>query len=145
MIPYWLNTPAGRSRLLDAFLTSDMVVTRITLAIAEFLWALTLFWPGTTFDRPTYDIMSKVMGETAWAFTFLLTAHVQLSIVLIGGCRSWYANGFAAWNAVLWIFCAVSMYLSVYPPPAAISGETALALAAFGVFIRPFAERVFKR
>lgn len=145
MIPYWLNMPAGRSRLLDAFLSSDMVATRITLAIAELLWALTLFWPGTTFDRPTYDIMSKVMSENAWALTFLITAHVQLSIVLIGDCRSWYANGFAAWNAALWIFCAVSMYSSVYPPPAAISGETSLALAAFGVFIRPFAERVFKR
>ena len=39
--------------LSRALWDSDMVATRVSLAIGEFLWAVMLLWPGETFDRPT--------------------------------------------------------------------------------------------
>ena len=126
------------SRVASLLRDSDYIATRLTLALAELMWALTLAWPGDTFGRPTYDYMSRLMGETSWAYTFLITGLAQLAIAMIGDCRSRYATAFAAWNATLWVSCTVAMYLSVYPPPAAISGETALAFAAATIFVRSF-------
>lgn len=125
-------------RLAQVLFDSDLIATRVTLAIAEFLWAVMLLWPGETFDRPTYTLMGHFAAEEVWGFMFLVTAWVQWSIVMIGECTNPYARVFALWNSTLWITVTTSMYLSVYPPPAAISGETALAIVATWIFIRPF-------
>lgn len=124
-------------RLAEVLFDTDMVGVRVTLAIAEFLWAAMLLWPGDTFDRPTYTLMARVMSETLWGFTFLLTAWAQWSLVMIGDFQCRFARVFAAWNSTLWVFVCGSMYFSVYPPPAAISGESALALGASWIFLRP--------
>ena len=117
---------------------TDLVASRVILAMAEFIWALLLMWPGDTFDRPTYTIMRHVLPEEAWAFVFLITAMCQTTIVLSEIFHSTFARIFAAWNAVLWIFIVTAMLMSVYPPPAAISGEIALAFAAFWIWLRPY-------
>ena len=124
--------------LSRALFDSDLIATRLTLAIAELLWAVLLLWPGETFSRPTYSVMSHVMHEEAWALVFLASSITQFSIVIQADYHCWLARYFAAWNAVMWVFCVTSMLLSVYPPPAAISGEIALALAATWIWLRPF-------
>lgn len=116
---------------------SDLIGTRITLAISEFLWALMLAWPGDTFDRPTYDHMAAVMIEEWWAVIFLFSSITQISIVLRNQCHKTWAWFFAGWNFCLWGFTVWSMLASVYPPPAAIGGEIALALSAFWIWFRP--------
>lgn len=124
--------------LTRAMFDSDLVSTRLTLALAEILWAVMLIWPGDTFDRPTYRVMAHVMYEEAWALVFLLSAVTQFSIVIMEQFHSVFARYFAAWNACLWTFVVVSMLFSVYPPPAAIAGEVALSFAAIWIWVRPY-------
>jgi ABC-type thiamin/hydroxymethylpyrimidine transport system permease subunit len=88
--------------------------------------------------RPTYNIMGQVMPENAWAFVFLMSAVMQTTIVLSESYHSLFARMFAGFNAGLWSFIVVSMLLSVSPPPAAISGEIALACASVWIWIRPY-------
>ena len=117
---------------------SDLIASRLTLFLAELLWALMLLWPGDTFDRPTYHLMSVLATEGAWSVLFLTSATIQLYIVLSENFRSAFAHCFAGWNAMLWVFVVVSMVGSVYPPPAAIGGEISLAVLALWIFIRPY-------
>lgn len=123
------------SRLL---FDTNMVTIRILLAIAEFLWGILLLWPGDTFGRPTYNIMSSVMPENRWGIVFLMTSAMQITIVAKEDFHSREARYFAFCNMLLWAFVVLSMMKSVYPPPAAISGEIALAMAAWWIWFRPF-------
>ena len=126
------------SAVCKARFDSDLVASRVSLAIAELLWAIMLFWPGDTFARPTYTFMSRVAGEEVWALVFLLSAVTQISIVVMEDFYSPFARYFAAWNAALWAYVVASMVLSVYPPPAAVGGEIALAMSAAWIWLRPF-------
>lgn len=121
----------------SALFESDLVATRLTLAFAEFLWAVMLFWPGSTFDRPTYHYMSHVMSETAWGFVFLISCLLQAYIALYNHQNRDWAKVFANWNAALWVFVVGAAMLSVSPPPAAMAGEFALTLAAVWIWIKP--------
>ncbi len=123
-------------RIVALIFFSDLHATRFTLGLAETIWAITLLWEGDTFTRPTYTQMSHVMTEEAWGFVFILSAVTQFGIVLKGDYHSRFATYFAGWNAALWMFVTISMYMSVSPPPAAISGEAALTFAAAWVWIR---------
>lgn len=124
--------------LSRALWDSDLVATRVSLAIGEFLWAIMLLWPGDTFGRPTYSVMSHVMHEEAWGMALLLSAVTQITIVMTNEYHHWFSRLFAAWNAALWMFLCASMVISVSPPPAAIGGEMALAFAATWVWLRPY-------
>lgn len=118
---------------------SDLVASRLTLFLAELLWAAMLLWPGDTFDRPTYTAMAHVMSEELWAFVFAMSAATQLGIVLLEDYHSRFARIFAGWNAALWLYTVAGMLASVYPPPAAIGGEIALTVLACWIFVRPYA------
>jgi len=124
--------------LSRALWDSDLIATRITLFFGEMLWAIMLLWNGDTFSRPTYAHMAVIMNEELWAIIFAVSAITQLTIVLMDDMHSKFARYFAGWNAVLWVYVAWSMLASVYPPPAAIGGEIALALGALWVWIRPY-------
>jgi hypothetical protein len=125
-----------KMRMLELIYGSDLLATRFLLGIAELTWALALFWPGDTFGRPTYHVMAQVASETAWAWIFLVTSFIQFQILWSGHYHTRTAIIFAGWNCNLWFFTVLAMYLSVYPPPAAISGELACALGSVWVFIR---------
>ena len=124
--------------LCRALFDSDLVASRVSLAIAEALWGIMLGWPGDTFSRPTYRIMAHIANEEAWAIIFLLSASTQITIVMMESFHTAFARYFAAWNATLWVVIIVSMLLSVYPPPAAIAGEIALTMSACWIWLRPF-------
>lgn len=129
-----MNTCLRRFKYIALF--GNMHSARFTLALAETIWGITLLWPGDTFDRPTYSLMSLVASENVWGLVFLATALIQWGVLFSGKYHDRFAVAFAAWNASLWWFTITSMYMSIYPPPAAISGELALSLAATWVFIR---------
>jgi len=124
-----------------SFFDTQMVSTRLVLALSEFTWAVLLLWPGDTFGRPTYTGMAAIMTESHWGAVFLATAVMQLAIITRGNFHSREARYFAAFNAALWLFVVGSMLASVYPPPAAISAEIVLSIAAFWIWFRPFLER----
>lgn len=127
---------ASSVRILSIIFQSDLHGVRAILGLAELTWFVTLIWPGSTFDRPTYLVMSRIMGEEAWAFVFLITGVVQWSILYKMDFHSKMSTYFAGWNLALWLYVVISMYISITPPPAAVSGEFALALAAGWVWIR---------
>ncbi|MDD2728160.1 hypothetical protein [Malikia sp.] len=130
-------TDGFRAALFD----SDLISTRLALATAEMCWAIMLLWPGDTFERPTYTVMSHVAPELVWAIAFLVTSVVQFSIVVYGAYRERWAHWFAGWNACIWGYTVVAMLLSVYPPPAAIGGELALMISAIWIWVRPIIMR----
>ena len=123
-------------RLVVIIFFSDLHDARFILALAEIIWSITLLWEGETFARPTYTQMSHVMSEEAWGFVFILSAIAQLGILFKGDYHSRFATYFAGWNSALWLFVTISMYMSVSPPPAAISGEAALTFAAAWIWVR---------
>ena len=124
----------GMSR---ALFDSDLIATRLALFLGEALWAIMLFWPGDTFSRPTYSWMGAVAPELAWAVAFGVSAVLQISIVIYEQCNRVWAHVFAVWNALLWASSIALMLAGVYPPPAAIGGEAALAVSALWVAVRP--------
>lgn len=125
---------AGMSR---ALFDSDLIATRLALFLAEALWAVMLFWPGDTFERPTYSAMGQYAPELVWATAFGISAVLQLSIVLYQQCAAMWARLFAVWNAALWLAAVVLMIAGVYPPPAAIGGDIALTVSALWIAVRP--------
>lgn len=137
------------SRIVDpltrAIFDSDLISTRLTLALAEALWFFMLLWPGDTFDRPTYFLMSLAAPECVWALIFGVTAVLQFIIVLRGCFQDGWARIFATWNAGLWCYTVGSMMLSVYPPPAAIAGEISLTVAALWIWARPLLLEIGER
>lgn len=130
-------TDARLKRISTALFDSDLIMTRLSLAVAEGLWAILLWWPGAIFHRSAYQHMATIMSEHAWGLVFALSAVTQFSIVVLGHCRLGYARVFAAWNTVLWAYVVFSILLSVQPPPAALAGELTLALCAAWVWWRP--------
>ena len=124
----------GMSR---ALFDSDLIASRLALSLAEALWAIMLFWPGDTFGRPTYSEMAKLAPELVWATAFGVSAVLQICIVIYRQCEHTWAQLFACWNAALWCGSVVLMLKGVYPPPAAIGGEVALAVSALWIAIRP--------
>lgn len=120
-----------------ALFESDLIASRMTLALAEILWAIMLWWPGDTFSRPTYTVMAHVANEDLWGLAFMASGVTQLTIAISQQTNTAFARYFAGWNAVLWLYVVVSMLLSVYPPPAAIAGEMALAISAAWIWVRP--------
>jgi hypothetical protein len=121
-----------------ALFDSDLVASRLIIALAEWFWFALLLWPGDTMARPTYYVMGHVMTEDAWAMLFMMSAIMQTSIVLTESYHTLFARMFAGFNAGLWAFIVLAMLISVSPPPAAISGEISLALASIWIWIRPF-------
>ena len=128
-------------RIREVLFDSDMVATRTLLAIAELIWAISLLWPGASFERSNYNAMAALADETVWGLAFLITSYIQWQIVIIGEFHSRMARGFACWNSILWCYCAGSIYLSVYPPAAALSAELTLALASLWICIRPLFQK----
>lgn len=124
-------------KLSCALFDSDLISTRLTLAMAELLWCFMLLWPGDTFTRPTYDVMSDIAGETWWAAFFGISSILQFAVVLRNDFQANWARLFAMWNASLWVVSVGAMIISVYPPPAAIGGEIALMVAALWIWVRP--------
>lgn len=123
--------------LYKVALLSDLHASRFILAVAELIWGITLLAPGNTFGRPTYTIMAHVgLSEEAWGIIWLISSAIQFYIVYTGRYHNHVSVIFAGFNSMLWWFVTISMYLSVSPIPAAISGEAALAVSAAWIWVR---------
>jgi len=131
------TTVKFKDRVMSVLYDSDMVWSRLTLSCAEFIWGISLLWPGDTLERPAYSAMNILLSEQTWAIIFLITGTLQFLIMVYTKLHhSPIGVAFALYNSSLWWFVVVSMYISVYPPPAGISGELALAFASMWIFIR---------
>jgi len=119
---------------------TDLVATRVWLAMSEFFWAVMLLVPADgLFNRPTYKHMATIATQDQWGLILLLSSITQITIVLQDDLHSRFARYFAAYNAVLWVYIGIySPLVSVSPPPAAMGAEMAAAICACFVFLRPF-------
>ena len=126
---------------------SDLLVSRVTLALAEFSWAVMLLWPGDTFERKQYSMMSLLCTEEICGLVFLLSGVIQIYIVLSGNIHSKLSEFFAGWNALFWLTAMVSLLLSMkYPASAALSGNIAVSYIAVWIWVRPsILKRGYKR
>lgn len=157
LAPWVRITPARGAALLKDFMSTnlicphrvicsvshalwdtDLIASRIVLAFSAFFWGLLLMWPGHVFDRAVYSNMSFLAGEETWGCLFLMTFFAQAFIVLSGNLHNKFARCFAAYSALLWCFVVSGMLIAVYPPPAAIGGEVAIAVVSFWIWIRPY-------
>lgn len=127
---------AVQSRLVEIAIFSDSTAVRFILMVAELTWALTLWWPGETFERPTYKAMALLAPENVWGAILAITGILQGYFILLRRYHGTASIAFSIWNVLLWWFLVFGMYASVYPPPAAISGELALAAAASWVLCK---------
>ena len=141
-----MNTGKHRAvaEMTRALFDSDLIAARLLLALAEMFWAIGLLWPGDTFGRPTYTMMSQIAPENCWAVVFLVTSVVQYRIISPGWHGTKGAWVFSCFNAGLWVLVNFCMFASVYPPPAAISGELALAVGALWVAARPVVNKILE-
>ena len=125
-----------KSKLVNFLFFSDLHGVRFLLGFAELLWGFTLLLPGDTFNRPIYTVMRSFTSEEIWSIAFIVMGLIQWTILAKGEYHSKCAIVFSGINAIFWCLITCAMYISVTPIPAAISGETALALGASWVFIR---------
>jgi len=136
------NTQPNQHRVIcsisHALWDTDLIASRLVLAFGELFWGVMLLWPGSTFDRPVYSHMGQLLPEVAWGALFLASSATQTFIVVSQKLHNKFARCFAAWNALFWGYTVISMLMSVYPPPAAIGGEVAIAIAAFWIWVRPY-------
>jgi hypothetical protein len=117
---------------------TDLLGVRFILFVAELFWAIMLLWPGDTFARPTYTFMASLMSEEKWGLILLFSSICQLLILISDQLHCLVARIFAGWNCFLWFILILGILVSVYPPPAAIGGEIACAVAAGWIWIRPY-------
>lgn len=123
--------------MMKLALYSDLHVTRFTLGLAELIWGVSLLMPGRTLDRPVYVAMGHLCSsEEAWGFLWLASSVVQFYIVGTGKYHTPWSVAFACFNSVLWWVVTLSMYLSIFPVPSYVSGDTALSVAATLVWVR---------
>lgn len=113
--------------LTRAIFDSDLISTRLTLAMAELCWCLMLLWPGDTFDRPTYTLMSSVASEWTWALIFGVTSFLQFVIVLQDDFHITRPRRLATWNDGIWSFVVGLIILSGYPPPTGAASPSIVA------------------
>lgn len=124
----------NHKRIGELIFDSDFIGTRLTLAVAELIWAITLLCPGDSLSNPAYSWMKSIAAEEVWGLVFLLTAWAQWSLLLIGDFTCHPTRVFAGWNAVLWVVIAAGSF----PPPTTISVEIALALSAVWIWVNPW-------
>ena len=115
---------------------SDLMFSRLCLSFSSMLWAVMLFWPGDTFERPTYSMMGEILPEHSWAILFVihsLTSIYSLDKNKINSITLFFEG---ILGSLIWTSSCFFMLLSVYPPPAAIAAEIVMAFTSWWILIR---------
>ena len=133
-----------KQRMCHIIWHSDMLATRFALALAALIWALLLAWPGELFTdgRTTYRLMRQIASEEVWAAMFF-GQGLFMMLALVSDTRDrlvWFVD--CVLGAVLWTVATVACFAAhwqvgvPYAPPAAMSAEVALMIAAWWHLIR---------
>ena len=116
---------------------TDLISSRFTLALAEFIWAFIFLMPGNTFPASEFPKLG-LMSENIWGFIFLSSGVIQTIIILYEHMHNKFARYFAAFNAMMWIYLVFAILIDTYPPVAGIAAEFALMFIAVWIWIRPY-------
>ena len=132
------------TRLRYIILCSSMKSVRFTIAVSSLIFAILLWWPGTLFTpaRGTYRLMSEIADENVWGLVFFIHAIASLYTLLFNRyCRIGFVLD-ALLGAVVWTVATVACFAShwkygtTYAPPAAMSAEVGVLLAAWWYLAR---------
>lgn len=140
--------------LSKTLLDSQMTTTRLILALSSLTWAMLLLLPGELFTgRPTYAVMAMIANEKAWGVLFLIHGVFALYTLVSGtvnrvtlsldgflGCVLWTSSTAACFYAYWPYLPTFWESLKAYRPPAAMSGELWLSIAAWIYLIKHWAE-----
>ena len=141
-------------KMLMAFLDTPMYSTRLLLALSSLTWAFILFITCHLFSgRATYDVMAAIAGENVWAFLFTVHGCIaiytlftnsrnRVTLLLDGllGCVIWTASTAACFSAHWPHADSFWISLATYKPPAAMSADIWMSVAAWWHFIKHWAE-----
>jgi uncharacterized membrane protein HdeD (DUF308 family) len=123
---------------------SDLLTTRVSIAIGSLVWGLLLLWPGELFvpARTTYRLMAEIASEQAWGVAFLCHGMIAMITLLQNkACRTSYLFD-ALLGCTLWTTATLACFAShwkagvYYAPPAAMSAEVSLMLASWWYLAR---------
>ena len=117
---------------------SNLVATRMILALGAILWGILLVWSGSNYILPA--LWTKVFFLNGYIIgtLFLILGVVQSCIAVKRSyCYSRIVRQFDAINAITWTYVVTSIFFSVYPPPTVLGGEMALMISAIWIWIRP--------
>lgn len=128
-----------KKKLDDIIWRTDMTSVRLSIVLGSIFWAILLMWPGQLFtpSRTTYRLMSEIASENIWALAFLVHASCALTTLFTDIRNKFLFFGDAIWGSILWTSATIACFAShwqygkEYAPPAAMSAELALMLAAW--------------
>ena len=127
------------NRYLRLAFYSDTHCMRFFLFLSELIWAIVLLLPASqgSLARPTYRIMHHLcQHEEIWGMVWLFSAITQFYILTTGHYHDRASVMFSCFNALLWWFVVISMYMSIAPTPPGISAELSTAVMASFIWIR---------
>lgn len=141
-------------KLRKALLDSPMHTTRLLLALSSLTWAFLLLLPGDLFQgRVTYAVMQAIANEEIWGILFAVHGVIALYTLVNGtrnkvtlcfdgflGCIIWTAATTACFAAHWPIKESFSLSLIAYRPPAAMSADVWMSIAAWWHLIKHWAE-----
>lgn len=117
------------------FSPSPLELAQLCTVWAGYLWTVMLLWPGETMSRPTYRIMAELTNDYGWAVIFFTVSSIQAFRLAFCLSAGRWNNLIHLLYPAIWTFTTASMLLSVYPPPAAISGEIVITVLSVLVFV----------
>ncbi len=123
----------GTSHLREALAYNSTTGARLILFLSALGWAVSLGWPGDTFDRPIYRIMASIMPEEMWAVAFAIYAGLLLVPYKRTALRWLLAISIHCFGVMLWSTTFLSL-APLYGISSAATTPTA-ALACGAIFM----------
>ena len=138
-----------KKRLYEIVWCSDLLTTRVSLAIGSLIWGLLLLWPGELFTpaRTTYRLMSEIANENVWGVIFVAHSIVSFWQLITRNLKSTGAIANSFVGCILWTSSTIACFLShfvtleTFQPPAALGADFAFVLASWWVLTKSLIER----
>jgi len=141
-------------KLRKALLDSSMHTTRLLLALSSLTWAFLLLLPGDLFTgRQIYTVMNAIASEEIWGMAFCVHGILALYTLINGtrngitlcldgflGCIIWTAATSACFAAHWPMHETFINSLIAYRPPATMSADIWMSVAAWWHLIKHWAE-----
>lgn len=129
------------ARLAQLVFFDDTTHARFGLGVVATFWAVGLWLPGDTFERPTYALMRDIYGASgerifaiAWTFYALVALWRSLSSSRV---PTWIALTFNSFGVMLFsAYPASILAQSLKPFPAGIAADVFCWILSVWVLIR---------
>lgn len=117
-------------------LYSDTLPTRIFLAFAGWIWALSFATPGKVLDVAGFAWLGLIANEWQWFSAWLIYAIAKTWRILSGTRRVFIALVINFFGFLLFGMTAVATSFAVFPIPPVWPANIVLAMAALWLLVR---------